>query len=126
MLWEIDDFVRFKRTTIASALQTRTIKGFKIVSDNVCFFGIFGYNLYIYTMDLLRIEILNPKASQLLDDLADLKLISIKREKSTDFYKFLSKLRSKAKAKITLDEITNEVEAVRKNRYAEKSSKNRN
>lgn len=77
-------------------------------------------------MDLLRIEILDPKANRLLEDLADLKLISIKREKSTDFYKFLSKLRSKSKGKISLDAITEEVEAVRKKRYAQKSAKGRN
>lgn len=77
-------------------------------------------------MDLLRIEILNPKANQLLDELANLKLISIKREKPTDFYKFLGKLRAKSKAKITLDDITKEVDAVRKKRYAGKQSKNRN
>ena len=68
-------------------------------------------------MDLLRIEILNPKASQLLEDLADLKLISIKKE-STDFSKFLSKFKAKSKGKISFDEITKEVETVRKRRYA--------
>ncbi|MBK7966001.1 MAG: hypothetical protein IPK10_12450 [Bacteroidetes bacterium] len=77
-------------------------------------------------MDLLRIEILNPKASQLLNDLADLKLISIKKEKSTDFYKFLNKLRTKSKGKISLEDISKEVDMVRKKRYAGKSTKNRN
>ncbi len=76
-------------------------------------------------MDLLRIEILNPKARQLLNGLVDLNLIAIKREKPTDFYKFLGKLRGKAKAKITLEQITKEVEVVRKKRYAEKSYKER-
>ena len=75
-------------------------------------------------MDLLRIEILNPKANQLLEDLADLKLISIKKEKTTDFTKFLSKLRAKAKSRISFDEISNEVEAVRKKRYSVRSAKN--
>jgi hypothetical protein len=77
-------------------------------------------------MDLLKIEILNPKASQLLNDLADLNLIAIKRKKPTDFYKFLGKHRGKAKAKITPDQITKEVEVVRKKRHAVKSSKNCN
>ena len=36
-------------------------------------------------MDLLRIEILNPKVNQLLGELAELNLISIKKEKSTAF-----------------------------------------
>ena len=64
-------------------------------------------------MDSLRIELLHPKASQLLDDLEDLNLISIKREKKTDFSKFLSKIRTKSKGKLSLDEITKEVESVR-------------
>lgn len=77
-------------------------------------------------MDFVRIEILNPKAGQLLDDLAALKLISIKREKSTDFRKFLSRLRNKAKGKFTEEIITREVELVRKKRYAGKTTKNSN
>ena len=72
-------------------------------------------------MDLLRIEILNPKVNQLLEDLADLKLISIKQEEQTDFSGFMKKLRSKSKKKITMNEITNEVEVVRKKRYGKKS-----
>ena len=50
-------------------------------------------------MDLLRIEILNPKVNQLLEELAELNLISIKKEKSTGFYKFLAELRTKSKGK---------------------------
>ena len=73
-------------------------------------------------MDLLRIEILNPKANQLLEDLADLKLISIRQEKANDFIGFLKKLRSKSKKKISLTEITSEVEAVRTKRYGKKNS----
>lgn len=76
-------------------------------------------------MDLLRIEILNPKASQLLNDLADLKLIAIKQEKTTDFYKFFSKLRSKSKEKMTLVDIAKEVDSVRTKRYGKKSTKGR-
>ena len=73
-------------------------------------------------MDLLRIEILNHKAIQLLEDLADLKLISIKQDTSTDFTGFLKKLRSKSKKKISINEITIEVEAVRNKRYGKKAS----
>ena len=76
-------------------------------------------------MDFLRIEILNPKAGQLLDDLAALKLISIKKEKPTDFYRFLKKLRTKSKGKFTEELIAEEVMAVRKKRYAGKTTKNR-
>ena len=87
--------------------------------------GISPKKTYIYIMDFLKIEILNPKASQLLDDLAAMKLISIKREEPTDFYKFLSKLRSKSKGKISEDVITDEVQLVRKKRYAGKKTKSR-
>jgi hypothetical protein len=75
-------------------------------------------------MDSLRIELLHPKASQLLDDLEDLNLISIKREKKTDFSKFLKKLRTKSKGKISDDIISKEVESVRVKRYASKKGKN--
>jgi hypothetical protein len=75
-------------------------------------------------MDSLRIELLHPKASQLLDDLEDLNLIAIKREKKTDFSKFLKKLRTKSKGKISDDIISKEVEAVRVKRYASKKGKN--
>jgi hypothetical protein len=75
-------------------------------------------------MDSLRIELLHPKASQLLDDLEDLKLIAIKREKKIDFSKFLKKLRTKSKGKISDDVISKEVESVRVKRYASKKGKN--
>lgn len=68
-------------------------------------------------MESLRIDILNPKAKKLLKDLADLELIKIKSDTSSDFSELLKKLRSKNNNKITLDEITKEVEAVRKSRY---------
>ena len=73
-------------------------------------------------MDLIRIEILDPMANRLLADLVDLKLISIKKEKSTDFSVFLKNLRSKSKVRISLKEITKEVELVRAKRYGEKTS----
>lgn len=75
-------------------------------------------------MDSLRIELLHPKASQLLDDLEDLNLITIKREKKTDFSKFLKKLRTKSKGKISQDIIDKEVASVRAKRYATKKEKN--
>lgn len=68
-------------------------------------------------METLRIDILNPKAKNLLKDLADLNLIKIKKEKKSDFSDFLKKLRSKSKEELSLDEITKEVENVRKSRY---------
>ena len=62
------------------------------------------------------IEILNPKAKKLLVDLAELRLISISERVSNPFLDAVKKFRSK-KAKISLDEITKEVEIVRTKRY---------
>jgi hypothetical protein len=69
-------------------------------------------------MDTLRIEILNPKAVNLLKDLADLNLIAINDEKKNGFADVLKRLRSKSKSAPSLDEITKEVELVRAKRYA--------
>lgn len=67
-----------------------------------------------------QIDILNPKASKLLKDLAKMKLISITEMSSTDpFLSFVKKLRKKASSNPpTLEEITKEVELVRSKRYA--------
>ena len=70
------------------------------------------------TMETLKIDILNPKAKSLLQNLADLKLIRIKKDKvKSEFKEFLDKLRMKSAEAPSLDEITKEVEAVRKARY---------
>jgi hypothetical protein len=69
----------------------------------------------------LQIDILNPKATKLLRDLADLNLISIKVTQEGEFMKVVGKLRKKAAIDTpTLDQITKEVELVRAKRYAEK------
>ncbi len=69
-------------------------------------------------MESLRIEIINPKAKQLLKSLADLKLIRIKKEQSkSDFSELLKKFRSQSEEAPTIEEITKEVESVRKDRY---------
>lgn len=71
-------------------------------------------------MEILKIEILNPKAKSILKDLAELNFINIKPFKASekDFVKFLKRLRSKSETAPSLDEITKEVETVRKERYA--------
>ena len=70
-------------------------------------------------MESLRIDILNPKAKALLKDLANLELIRIRKEKSTnDLSDLLKKFRSKKGKVPSMEEITAEVEAVRKARYA--------
>lgn len=68
-------------------------------------------------MSTMNIEILNPKAKKLLQNLADMNLIAIKDKKRDLFMDTVRKLRAK-KANLTLDEITKEVEAVRSKRYA--------
>lgn len=74
-------------------------------------------------MESLQIEILNPKAKKLIEDLAALDLISIvpKSDSKVDFFKMLEKVRTKG-SDISLEEITKEVEAVRANRYAKKGA----
>jgi hypothetical protein len=69
-------------------------------------------------METIKIDILNPKAKALLKDLANLDLIRIRKETSdSDFSELLKKFRSKADKAPSLEEITLEVEAVRKARY---------
>lgn len=70
-------------------------------------------------MKTYQIDILNPKAARLLQDLADLKLITIKETKKQDFIDIVTKLRKKASSNVpSLEEITKEVELVRAERYA--------
>lgn len=69
-------------------------------------------------METIQIDILNPKAKKLLRNLADLNLIKINKTKNkSDFSALLQKLRAKSTEEISFDEITNEVEQVRKLRY---------
>jgi trehalose-6-phosphate synthase len=69
-------------------------------------------------METIRVEIINPKAKSILDGLADLKLIKIRKEKGkSNFSEILSKLRINSESAPNIDEITAEVEAVRKERY---------
>lgn len=67
-------------------------------------------------MVTLNVEILNPKAKKLLQDLAELRLISISEKAANPFYDVIKKLRSK-KFHLTMDEINKEVEVVRTKRY---------
>lgn len=70
-------------------------------------------------MTSLQIDILNPKAEKLLQDLADLDLIAIKQKPEDEFLKIVNRLREKAAENApSLEEITAEVEAVRAERYA--------
>lgn len=70
-------------------------------------------------MDSIKVDILNPTAKKLLKALAELKLIRIRPEKydASEFSAFLEKIRSKSDEPLSLDEITKEVEEVRKKRH---------
>lgn len=69
-------------------------------------------------METIRIDIINPKAKKLLKNLADLNLIKINKDNyKSDLSSLLKKIRSKSNDEIELDEITKEVEKVRKSRY---------
>lgn len=73
---------------------------------------------------IYRIDILNPKAKKLLENLADLKLISITEEIYPDLPSFVSKTRKRTSANPPkLKEILSEVEKVRSFRHAKKSIK---
>ncbi len=69
-----------------------------------------------------QVDILNPKADKLLQNLADLKLISLSKTSSDPFMSVVKRLRKKAGTKPpTLEEITKEVETVRSKRYASRN-----
>lgn len=70
-------------------------------------------------MTTYQVNILNPKAIQLLQDLADLDLISITHTTDDNFFKVVDELRIKAAGNPpSLEDITKEVESVRSKRYA--------
>lgn len=69
-------------------------------------------------METIRIEIINPKAKGLIKSLADMDLIKIKKGKiKSEFIELLDRLREKSDTAPSLEEITKEVETVRKSRY---------
>jgi|KBSMisStandDraft_5_1062788.scaffolds.fasta_scaffold1214770_2 hypothetical protein len=67
-------------------------------------------------MRTLRVEILNPKAAKLLQDMADLNLIAINEIPENGFSKTLARFRAKGQ-KLSSEEITAEVESVRAQRH---------
>lgn len=72
-------------------------------------------------MESIRIDILNPKAKKLLQNLADLNLIKIKKAEANkaNFFAIITRLRKKAGTSPSIEDITKEVEAVRKKRYGQ-------
>ncbi len=74
-------------------------------------------------MSTYQIEIIEPKAKKLLEDLANMNLIRVRPlEPKKRFKRLLEKFRSVDDAVPTLEEITKEVESVREERYARKSN----
>lgn len=68
-----------------------------------------------------EVNIINPIAKEILDNLAELNLISLKESSGDEFLKVVRKIRRKASANPpSLEEITREVDAVRSKRYARK------
>lgn len=64
-------------------------------------------------METIKIDILNPKARKLLNDLAELDLIAIRKSTNKEFSEVVQKIRSKSDKELNEDEIAQEVEAVR-------------
>jgi len=70
-------------------------------------------------MATYQVDILNPKALKLLQELESQHLISMSAKLENSFLQIADKLRKKAERNPpSLDEITKEVETVRANRYA--------
>ena len=69
-------------------------------------------------METIKVDILNPKAKTILKNLADLNLIRIKNTKvNSELKDLLARLRIIQDDIPSLEEITSEVELVRKSRY---------
>lgn len=71
-------------------------------------------------MKAYKIEILNPKALQLIKGLQDLKLVKLTDEPNTALRAYLKKMRRRSTSAPGLEEITQMVEEVREQRYARK------
>jgi len=71
-------------------------------------------------MEALKIEILNPKALQLIEGMQELKLIKVIDEPASTLKTYLKKMRRNSSTAPSLDEITKMVEDVRAKRYAKK------
>ena len=71
-------------------------------------------------MESLRIDIVNPKAKNILIDLAELNLIRIKKGKmKSEFIELLEKFRMNSNDAPSSEDIAEEVEVIRKKRNEE-------
>ena len=71
-------------------------------------------------MEALKIEILNPKALQLIKGMQDLKLIKVSDDPVSALKTYLKRMRRNSATAPSLNEITKIVEDVRAKRYAKK------
>lgn len=71
-------------------------------------------------MGAIKIEILNPKALEMIELMQDLKLIKVSEEPISNLKKYLETMRLNSENVPTLDEITEITEMVRSERYAKK------
>ncbi len=73
-------------------------------------------------MEAIKIEILNPKALQLIKGMQDLKLIKVSDEPTSKLMEYLQKMRASSASVPTMDEISKIVKDVRSKRYAKKKN----
>jgi hypothetical protein len=73
-------------------------------------------------MEAIKIEILNPKALQLIKGMQDLKLIKVSDEPTSKLMEYLQKMRASSASVPTMDEISKIVKDVRTKRYAKKKN----
>ena len=71
-------------------------------------------------MEALKIEILNPKALQLIKGMQELKLIKVSDDPVSALKTYLKKMRSNSVSAPKLAEISKIVEELRSKRYAKK------
>jgi hypothetical protein len=71
-------------------------------------------------MGAIKIEILNPKALQLIKGMQDLNLIKVSDEPTSSIQAYLKKMRKKANTAPSAEDITKIVDEVRTKRYAKK------
>jgi len=72
------------------------------------------------SMEALKIEILNPKALQLIKGMEDLNLIKVTDEPVSKLQSYLKKMRKNTSSVPSIDEIAQIVQEVRTERYAKK------
>jgi hypothetical protein len=71
-------------------------------------------------MEALKIEILNPKALQLINGMQELKLIKVSYDPISSLKVYLKKTRRNSSTAPSLEEITKIVDGIRAKRYAKK------